>query len=262
MLTDMTAQPALFTIAAYTLLEAIRNRLLWLVFVFMVGAFTLAEFLGEVAITESVQFQSGFLGAILRVVAVFIVSLFIITSMVREFSDKGLELVLSLPIPRASYFAGKFLGFAWLAVLVALASCVCLLVYAPAIQVVLWGVSLAMELLIVTALSILCLFTFAHVTSALSVVIAFYVVARSIAAIQLMTNSPLVGSSGFSQQLIEKFIDALAFVLPELHRFTPSSWLIHYDGDWANLLPLAGQTVIYVGFLCAAALFDLYRKNL
>jgi len=241
MLTDMTAQPALFTIAAYTLLEAIRNRLLWLVFVFMVGAFTLAEFLGEVAITESVQFQSGFLGAILRVVAVFIVSLFIITSMVREFSDKGLELVLSLPIPRASYFAGKFLGFAWLAVLVALASCVCLLVY---------------------ALSILCLFSFAHVTSALSVVIAFYVVARSIAAIQLMTNGPLVGSSGFSQQLIEKFIDALAFVLPELHRFTPSSWLIHYDGDWANLLPLAGQTVIYVGFLCAAALFDLYRKNL
>jgi len=259
---NMTAYPPIFAIAWYTFFEAIRNRLLWLVLAFMVAAFTFAEFLGEVAVTESLQFQSGFLGAVLRVVAVFIVSLFIITSMVREFSDKGLELVLSLPIPRSSYFLGKLFGFAWLAGLVALACCACLMVYAPVFQVVLWGISLAMELLIVAALSIVCVFTFTHVTSALSVVMAFYVVARSIAAIQLMATGPLVASTELSQQLIEKFIDGLAFLLPELHRFTPSSWLIHYDGEWAQLAPLAGQSAIYVVLLSAVALFDLYRKNL
>ena len=249
-------------IASYTFLEAIRNRLLWLVLMFVVAAFTLAEFLGEVTVTESVEFQSGFLGAVLRVFAVFVVSLFVITSMVRELNDKGLELVLSLPIPRASYFAGKTVGFALLALLIAFACCVCLLIYAPAFQVLLWGLSLAMELLIVTALSLLCLFTFSHVTSALSVVMIFYVVSRAIAAIQLMASGPLVESTALSQQLIERFVDGLAFVLPELHRFTPSSWLIHYDGDWMQLLPLLGQTIVYVLLLTGVALFDLYRKNL
>ena len=253
---------SVLVIASYTFLEAIRNRLLWLVLAFVLGAFTFAEFLGEVAITESRQFQSGFIGAVQRVAAVFVVSLFIITSMVREFSDKGLELVLSLPIPRSAYFAGKYLGFAWLAVLIAGASGACLLIYAPALQVMLWSASLAMELLIISALSILCLFTFTHVTLALSAVMAFYAVARSIAAIQLMASGPLIDDTELSQQLIEGFVNALAFALPELHRFTPSSWLIHYDGAWSQLVPLAGQTAIYVVLLSAAALFDLHRKNL
>ena len=44
---------AVLAIAHYTTLEALRNRLLWLVVGFVVGGFTFAEFIGEVAITES-----------------------------------------------------------------------------------------------------------------------------------------------------------------------------------------------------------------
>ncbi len=89
-------------IAAYTLLEGMRNRLAWLVLGIIVAVFGLSEFIAEVAITETVEFQSAFLGATLRGFSVFMVSLFVITSMVRELNDKGLDLVLSLPIPRAS----------------------------------------------------------------------------------------------------------------------------------------------------------------
>ena len=66
----------------------------------------LAEFVGALAITESVAFKSGLLGALLRLAAVFLLSLFVITSMVRELNDKQLELVLALPIARVSYFLG------------------------------------------------------------------------------------------------------------------------------------------------------------
>ena len=258
----MTTSGPIRAIAAYTFLEAVRNRLLWLVIGFMVVAFSLAEFLGEVAITETIQFQSAFLGATLRGFAVFMVSLFVITSMVREFNDKGLELVLSLPIPRASYFLGKLAGFSLLAALTSLLCSLCLLLYAPVSQVALWGVSLTLELLIVTAFSLLCLFTFSHVTLALSVLMGFYLLSRTIGAIQLMGTGPLADTSSLSQQVINVFLDSLAFVLPELHNFTVSQWLVYHTGGWPALVPLAGQSLIYVGLISGAALFDLYRKNL
>lgn len=249
-------------IAFYTLLEALRNRLLWLVVGVMLVAFGLAEFLGAVAITETRQFQSGFTAALLRAFAVFVLSLFVITSIVREFNDKGLELVLSFPIPRSSYLLGKLAGFSALALVIAAASGLCLLAYAPPVQAALWALSLAMELLIVTAASLLCLFTFSHVTLALSAVMAFYLLSRSMAAIQLMGHFPVFPSESLAHDVIVGFLDALAFVLPALHRFTESEWLVYHTAGWAELLPVAGQTVVYVALLCAAALFDLYRKNL
>ena len=228
----MTISGPIGAIAAYTFLEAIRNRLLWLVIAFMVVAFALAEFLGEVAITETIQFQSAFLGATLRGFAVFMVSLFVITSMVREFNDKGLELVLSLPIPRASYFFGKLVGFSLLAGLTSLLCSLCLLLYAPASQVVLWGISLTLELLIVTAFSLLCLFTFSHVTLALSVVMGFYVLSRTIGAIQLIGTGPLTDTGpSLSRSLTGFWIAWLSCCLS----FTAS----RYRSGW-YITPVAG----------------------
>ncbi len=249
-------------IAYYTLLEALRNRLLWLVVGVLLAAFGLAEFLGAVAITETRQFQSGFMGALLRAFAVFVLSLFVITSIVREFNDKGLELVLSFPIPRASYLLGKLLGFFGLALIIASAAGVCLMAYAPPFQACLWAMSLAMELFIVTAVSLLCLFTFTHVTVALSAVMVFYLLSRSMTAIQLMGHFPVVSSESLAQDVIVAFLDALAFLLPQLDQFTASDWLIYHSAGWADLLPVVGQTVIYVGLLSGAAMFDLYRKSL
>ena len=132
----------------------------------------------------------------------------------------------------------------------------------PASQVAFWGISLMLELAIVTAFSLLCLFTFSHVTLALSVVMGFYLLSRTMGAIQLMGTGPLADTSTFSQQVINFFLDSVAFVLPELYNFTSTEWLVYHTGSWAVLAPIAAQSVIYVGFITAAALFDLYRKNL
>jgi ABC-type transport system involved in multi-copper enzyme maturation permease subunit len=250
------------TIAAYTFVEALRNRLVWLVGAFIVVAFGLAEFVAEIAITESLAFQSGFLGSMLRVCAVFTIALFVITSMVREFDDKVLELVLSLPIPRAHYFLGKLLGFSLIAILTAVFCGLVLLVHVPAHQVGLWVVSLSLELLMITTLSLLCLFTFSQVMLALSTVMAFYLLARSIEAFRLMAKHPIVESEAFSQRAIEALVDALAYLLPDLSRFTSSDWLVYGGGGWHDLALIAGQSLVYLCLLAGAALFDLYRKNL
>ena len=250
------------TIAFYTFLEATRNRLIWLVVAFVVIGFGLSQFISEIAITESTAFQSSVLAAMLRFCSVFTIALFVITSLVREFDDKGLELVLSLPIPRYHYFLGKLLGFSVLAVLTAVFCGLVLLTNAPADQVLLWVFSLSCELLIITALSLLCLFTFNQVTLALSAVMAFYLLARSIEAIQLIAEHPIVRSRAWSQRVIEHFIDAMAFLLPDFSRFTNSAWLVYHTGGWQDVAPIAWQSVIYLLLLGGAALFDLYRKNL
>ncbi len=250
------------TIAFYTFLEAMRNRLVWLVVGFVVIGFGLSQFVAEIAIAESAAFQSSFLAAMLRFFAVFTIALFVITSMVREFDDKGLELVLSLPIPRYHYFLGKLLGFSVLAMMTAVFCGLVLLVHAPPGQVTLWVFSLSCELLIITALSLLCLFTFNQVTLALSAVMAFYLLSRSIEAMQLMVRNPILSSDSWPQHMIRGFIDGVAFLLPDLARFTSSEWLVYHTGGWQDVAPIAAQSLVYLTLLSGAALFDLYRKNL
>ncbi len=250
------------TIGVFTVLEALRNRLLWLVIIVIIAAFALSEFAGELAITESNEVQSSLLAATLRLFSVFVVSLFVITSMVREFNDKGFELVLSLPIARATYYFGKLIGFSVLAAVIAVLISLVLLLHAPVAQVVLWGASLTCELWIITALSLLCMFTFNQITPAFSAVMAFYILSRSVSAIQLIGQSPLLESGTLSQNVINKIVDGIAFILPSLDQFTLTGWLIYHTGQWNVLGPIFAQTVIYVGLLVSAGLFDLYRKNL
>lgn len=246
----------------FTLLEAMRNRLAWLVLVMLVGCLGAAEFLGSIAITESLQIKSATLGAMLRLSSVFVVALFVTTSMARELNDKGLEMVLSLPITRASYFAGKLLGFSLASVVMAILVGGALMIYVPPIQAGLWAVSLGCELLIVSAVSLACLLTLHHVTVALSAVTAFYFLSRSINAIQLMGQGPLTDTTSSSQWAIARLVDAIAFVLPSLDKFTAGEWLVYYTGRMEDLLPILGQTAIYLVLLTGVGLFDLYRKDL
>ena len=253
---------AVLTIARFTALEALRSRFAWLIAGFMVAGWVLAVFAGEVAIAETQGFRSGLLGAWLRPCAIFAVSAFVISSTVREFHDRGLELVLSMAVPRAAYHAGKLAGFAGVSALSAIACALALVCFAPPAQVALWAASLGLELLVVTAASLLCVFTFSQFTWAMSTVIGFYLLSRSMTALQFMAHEPSAVDASAAQQFMGAFVDALAFVLPDLDRFTRSEWLIHGTGTFADLGFAAAQTFVYVLLLWAAALFDLYRKAL
>ena len=253
---------AVFTIARFTALEAARGRLAWLVAGFTLAGCVLATFAGEIAITETREARGGLLAAWLRACAVFTVSAFVTASAVRELHDKGLDLILSMPVRRGTYYAGKLAGFAGVSVLSAAACGLALVWFAPPAQVALWAASLGLELLIVIAMSLLCVLTFPQIAWALGTVIGFYVLSRAMAALQLMAHDPLADPASVAQQLIRALVDTLAFVLPDLDRFTESEWLIDGAGTIADLGFAAMQAVIYVALLCAAALFDLYRKAL
>ncbi|HKB81713.1 MAG TPA: ABC transporter permease, partial [Burkholderiales bacterium] len=120
---------------------------------------------------------------------------------------------------------------------------------------------LALELLIVTALSVFCITTFTQLLPAATFVTAFYLLARSISAIQLMTGASLLGVDALGQKASTLLADALAFVLPRLDMFTQTAWLVDGASAYPVLLSALLQTVVYVVLLLTAAMFDLYRKN-
>ncbi len=250
----------MFTIARFTFYEALHNRLFSMILTGLICILGLTEFIGELAITEAAQTQSILMGSGLRIFAVSAIGLFVITSMAREFDDKGFEILMSLPMSRYSYYLGKFMGFSMLALVIVIAAGLLLSLYSPFSFVFLWLLSLICELLIVISLSLLCMFTFTNITVAFMAVISFYFISRSMHTIQLISNSPILESDSFSQEFINYFIDAIAFVLPELNIFTQSSWLA-YGVNISDIVPVLVQTIIYLLLLIAAGLFDLYRKN-
>jgi len=252
----------ILAIARFTALEAVRGRIAWLLAGAAFAGCALALLAGEIALTESQGFRAGLLGAWLRACAVLITGVFVIASMAREFDDKGVELVLATPVPRWAYCAGKLAGFASVPVVAALVCGLALAWCAPHLQIAIWTVSLCLELLIVAAASLLCVFTFRQVTWALVAVMSFYVLSRAMTALRLMAHESQAASTGVSARFVREFVDGLAFVLPDLDRFTESSWLIHGDGTVADLRFAAAQSTICLALLGAAALFDFYRKAL
>jgi ABC-type transport system involved in multi-copper enzyme maturation permease subunit len=252
--------PIVASLARTTVLEAVRNRLLWLAAIVIVIAFGLAQFLNQVAITESREIQTALLAAPLRVAAVFITAVFVITSMVREQNDKVTELLLALPAPRVSYFFGKFAGYGALALILALLCAAPLALVASFTGRAVWTASLLCELLIVTAMSLFCVLSLAQVVPAFAAVAGFYLLSRSMAAMQIIAGASLQAPT-LTDRLVSHIVDAIAFVLPALDGMTQTSWLLGQSPGTSTLASMLGQTVIYLALICAAALFDLYRKN-
>ena len=250
------------TIARFTVLEAWRTRLPWLFVVVLGLILGAAYFLQQLAITESTRLQIAFSAAVTRFAAVFILSLHILTSIMREFNDKGLELTLSFDIRRSHYILGRLLGFALIALLMAVIATLPQLLLAPLSAALQWGISLALELALMAALSLFCIVTFTQLMPAASFVFGFYLLARTLTAIRLISDTPLVGAGTLTHQAAMWLIDLLALVLPALDRYTQSIWLSDGAATWSTLTALAMQSVLYVALLGAAAMFDFYRRNL
>jgi Cu-processing system permease protein len=249
------------TIARYTLLEAIRTRLPQLVaaVVVLLGATSL--FVHAIAVTESTRMQVGIYASSTRLASVFIASMYVLASVTREFNDKGLDIALALDLPRSHYILGKLTGFLLVGVCLAVAATLPLTVLVPPEAALQWGLSLALELGIVIALSLFCTVTFRQLIAAASFVMAFYLLARTLTAIRLMSAHPLTGADSPGQHLIQLLAEGLALVMPALDTWTQTAWLVNHPANWLHIGALFGQGIVYIAFLAAAAMFDFYRKN-
>jgi ABC-type transport system involved in multi-copper enzyme maturation permease subunit len=248
-------------IARYTVLEAVRTRLVLLTFVVVGVLIASSFFVREIAVTESSRFQTAFYAATVRYACVFIAALYAIASITREFQDKGLEIVLALDLPRSHYILGKLAGFLAIAALIAVSASLPLVPLAGWQPVAQWAVSLWFELAVVVAVSLFCVITFNQLMPAFSFVLAFYVFARALTAIRLISANPIADATGMSHRLMTWIVEALALVIPAFDAWTRTAWLVDHTTSWAALLSIAAHSALFVAILVSAAVFDMHRRN-
>lgn len=247
-------------LARLVLLEARRGGLPWLAAGSLAAVLGLAAFLSQVALTESVQLQTAIVAAWLRACAVFLVAAQVASSLLREINDKGLDFSLALPLTRSTQYLGRLAGFAGCGVALAVVFSAVLLAWAPPGAVALWGLSLACEAALVAAAALFFSMALAQLVPAIAATAGFYLLARSISAIQAMAVGPAT-DAGLASQVARTVVDAIGLLLPRLDSVTRTEWLLYGApplGDYASSLL---QLALYGALLVAAGLFDFHRRN-
>lgn len=238
-------------LARLVLLEARRGGLPWLAAGAIALGLALAAFLSQVALTESRALQIAVVAALLRACAVFLIAAQVASSVLREINDKGLELMLALPLPRSAHYLGRLAGFTVLGAALAGVFAAPLLAWAPAGEVALWGLSLACETALIAAAALFFAMTLAQLVPAIAATAGFYLLARSIAAIQAIASGPLAEPS-LPSELARMAVDGVALLLPPLDAVTRTDWLLYgAPAPGAYGAALAGLA-IYAAVLIAA----------
>jgi ABC-type transport system involved in multi-copper enzyme maturation permease subunit len=252
---------AVATLARYTAAEAIHSRLLVVAGLTIAAGIALGQFAMELALTDTRGIGAASQAWLFRLAAAFLIAGFAISSLVREANDKGLELFLSLPLPRAGYLLGKWSGCTLVAALLAAVFALPLFLTAPATGVAAWGLSLFLELAIVASASLLCALTLTHTVASLAAVSAFYALSRAMAAMLAIGAGAVAPVESGAYRFATTLLDAIATLLPRLDQFGRTQWLIGDTATWTDLRSLAGQAFVYITLLLAAAYVDLMRKS-
>lgn len=248
-------------LARNVLVEARRSGLPWLGLAAIAVAVLLAAFLSQVALTESLQLQAALVAALLRACGAFLVALAVSASTAREMADKGFELMLSLPLSRATHYLGRWMGHATGALIVAVAFSLPLLLWSAPDAVAYWGVSLAFELALVAALALFFSMALGQLLPAVAATAAFYLLARTLGTLQSIAQGSLL-ETDWTQRAAHSAIDAIAFVLPRLDSATRTDWLLYGMPPGREYLAGLAGLALYCALLLAAGLIDLRRRNL
>jgi hypothetical protein len=114
---------------------------------------------------------------------------------------------------------------------------------------------------VVIAFSLFCIVSLGQVMMAASVMLAFYLLARTLSAVRLMAASPISGADGLPHQVMYWVTEGLALLVPGFDEWTRTAWVVDAPAPWLDIVALAGQGMLYVTLLAAASLFDFYRRN-
>lgn len=249
------------TLARFILVEAFRSGLPWLAAASLVLAVLIAAFLSQVAVTESLALQISVVAALLRAAAVFLVAAHVASSTLREINDKGLELMLALPIGRSTHYLGRLAGHIAAGAALALLFALPLALWAAPGALALWTLSLALEAGLVAAAALFFSMTLAQLVPAIAATAGLYLLGRSIATIQAIASGPLSEPS-IAGDAARIALDGIALLLPRLEEATRSEWLLYgLPGVKSYAIVLAGLA-LYAALLSAAGLFDFHRRNL
>lgn len=240
--------------------EAMAERMVLMFCIGLSGAAGLGWLVGELVGMEATAFQCALLAPLLRLYILGATALFTISHIHREWQRKGHELILALPLPSHCYYLCRFTGYALLAFGLLILVSLTLSPFATSLALLAWSFSLYCELLIVIAFSLAVAFTCRGMTTAFGATVAIWVLARNLEAIQHISRDPLLGNGPLSHPLFAWFISAIDWLLPDLHDFSRTQWLVYTPPEIGPLLQLLAETSSYLLLLIVVGLSALSHR--
>jgi len=251
---------SILTISRFSLIEAIRGKIIWIIAALMIMAMMLSLFVSQAALTETRESQVALMAGFLRISSILVMIFFVVSSIARDFQDKSIELLFAVSIPRYQVFIGKFFGFSLLSFLISGFYFFIFLFFSEAEAAFIWSVSFWFELSLMALLSLIFILSLENVALSLMISLGIYVLMRLMPAIQSMGEGPM--QDGLFNQFINSMIDIIALFLPRLDLFSQSSWLIVNEISGIDIISFLIEFMLYVTFFILVGVFDLKRKSI
>jgi len=249
------------SLARFTVLEAWRSR--WpAAAALMAGAvWAVMLFTGEMALAERPAVALSLAAPLARLAAVLVMATFAVSALARELNDGSIELVLSAPVSRLTWVAGRWAGLAGVALGTALAAALPLALHAPPAALAGWTLSLWLELCLVAGVALLLSISFAQVPAALLSLLAFYAMSRLAGVLMLLNSRAPLEAPAVVARLGDLVLGVLGHLLPRLDLFTRTDWLLAAGATPAGLGLGALQVLLWLALVPAVAWLDFAERR-
>lgn len=244
----------LYAIAVNTMREAIRNKILYSILFFAVLVVAISAIFGAASIGDQMKFVKDFSLMSISLFAVIIAIVLGVSMLHKELGKKTIFNILSKPVPRWQFIAGKFAGLFLTVTMVVVIMCSGLLAFLATFEGHLdWHLALAaatslLELMVIIAVALF--FSSIVVTPTLAGLFtaATFIAGRSAYLLDYFFQEEYGGGVTHLARL-------LYWVLPHLNRFNIADQVVY--GEFAGFAYLAAAALYAVGYTCATLLLSV-----
>jgi ABC-type transport system involved in multi-copper enzyme maturation permease subunit len=244
----------LYAIAINTMREAIRNKILYSILFFAVLVVAISAIFGAASIGDQMKFVKDFSLMSISLFSVIIAIVLGVSMLHKELGKKTIFNILSKPVPRWQFIAGKFAGLFLTVTIVVLIMCSGLLAFLATFEGKLdWPLAMAaltslLELMVIIAVALF--FSSIVVTPTLAGLFtaATFIAGRSAYLLDYFFQDEYAGG-------VTHLARVLYWVLPHLNRFNIADQVVY--GEFAGVAYLATAAVYAVGYTCATLLLSV-----
>jgi hypothetical protein len=250
---------AILTIARAVWRECLHSRF-WLIYgLILVLSMGAALFIGQLVLTDPGRTRIIILAAMLKALLAAQLILHVAAAVNRETEEKGRDMILAAGLPAPVFIAGRLLGYALAAAIMALGAGLLLMASGARTQLLNWMVGLGCELSLLAAFTLAAALALRQVTSAALAAGIFFLLGHSLDKLLLLARHPLAAYSGQGDSPVRWPLEAIAWLMPRLDLFGSADWLVGLGAG--RLVPILGQSAIYLILLFAIAALDLNRNR-
>ncbi len=249
-------------IIKYILLSGLRDRLYIGVFISLVASFGLSIFLGSTFMIEASETTAAFIAGSSRIILVVGMILFVCLAIHRAFTHKEIEFMLAKAISRHRFILAYLIGFLTAAALIVtpLILTILILTKTDKTGLLLWSLSLFLELWIVISFAILTSLILRSSFAAILSTMAFYLISRLMGIFVLAINLP----QDFVQiknNILPSILKIISLFFPRLDLFAQSQWMVYGISDFSQIKIILLQSLIYIAMMTFMSFYDFSRKQ-